>query len=66
VTVAPVIPKRRLLTAGELAQRWRVSEERALMFLTDFEARGYAERRGGYWRATRKALALQPFDGDPV
>jgi hypothetical protein len=38
-----------------------MSDERALMFLQDFE------RRGDYWRATVKARQLiHDFDGVPV
>jgi hypothetical protein len=58
VTVAPVTLRRRALTAGELALRWRVSEERASIWLRDFERRGYVARRGPYWRATEKARQL--------
>jgi hypothetical protein len=44
-----------------------MSDERALMFLQDFERRGYAEWRGDYWRATVKARQLiHDFDGVPV
>jgi DNA-binding transcriptional MocR family regulator len=66
VTVAHVTPKRRLRSVAELAARWQISEERALAWLEDFEERGYAERRGEFWRATAKARRLHLIDGHPV
>jgi hypothetical protein len=68
VTVAVAPPKRRLYAAAELADRWRVSEGKAVEFLEQFERAGYALQRGGYWRATRRAVLLHlvDFDGVPV
>lgn len=65
MTVAPVIARRRALTVRECAVRWGVSEKQALVFLEDFQARGYARRRGRFWSATVKARRLH-LVGDPV
>jgi hypothetical protein len=62
VTVAPVAV--RDYSARELAKRWRVSEGKAFEFLRDFERAGFAERRGGYWRASARAIALHIVDRD--
>lgn len=52
-------PQRCWFTTSELATRWRMSEDRALEFLVWFQATGYAERRGNFWRASTRACRLR-------
>jgi hypothetical protein len=46
-------------TVAELADRWRMSESQALEFLVWFQATGYAEKRGNFWRASARAQRLR-------
>jgi hypothetical protein len=51
--------QRHWYTAAELADRWRMSDDRALEILRGLRETGYVERRGVYWRASARACRLR-------
>ena len=59
VTVA-----RRGRTVAQLAERWRMSPDKAREFLVAFERRGYARKSGRWWYATEKATRIIGFRPD--
>jgi flagellar motor protein MotB len=52
-------PQRHLHTTAELADRWCMSEDRALEILRGLRETGYVEKRGDYWRASARARRLR-------
>jgi DNA-binding IclR family transcriptional regulator len=52
-------PQRHWHTTSELADRWRMSDDRAQEILSGLRERGYVEKRGHYWRASARACRLR-------